>query len=76
MGGKKGVPWVSVGIGFGLLTFYSIWLTHSYRWSYTPLDAVVATVLTAYVPLGTIYIVSRVLSWILRKPYDEWTTED
>ncbi|HTB21398.1 MAG TPA: hypothetical protein VK914_01690 [bacterium] len=75
-GGKKGIPWVTIGIAFCLAVFYAVWLTHSFTWNYTPLDAAVGTFLTGAVPLGTIYIAFRVLSVILGKPFEYWTTED
>jgi hypothetical protein len=77
MSGKKaGIPWVTIGIALALVVFYAVWLTHSYTWNYTPLDATVGTILTGAVPMGTLYILFRILSVILGKPFEHWTTED
>jgi glycerol uptake facilitator-like aquaporin len=74
---KEGIPgWVTWGIGFGLAVFYAVWLTHSFHWNYTPFDATVATVLTGWVPVGTIYILAQIVSFIVGKPFEQWSTED
>ncbi len=73
---KAGIPWVTVAITAALAVFYAVWFTHAWTVPDTPLGGAIATILVGLVPIGTFYVLSRLVSLALGKPYDSWTTED
>ncbi|MGH7441945.1 MAG: hypothetical protein ACREKE_04645 [bacterium] len=76
MSKEHGFPWITVAIALALVAFYTVWLTHSFPWHSTPWDGVVGIVSVGLVPVATCFVLSRIVSWILRKPYFVWTTEN